>query len=354
MQQKLFTAFLFVTAPIWCQPHVLVTGLQGPQKIILTPLGNLLVSETSTTANAGRISFVTRSGTRRSMFEGFPSGTDVTGGGAGPTAMALREQSLYISMGSGDSERRGQIPGTSIHNPEGTSSPIFASILHVRFDADVDLISGTFRMTPQHQQVLSDGGQVELEDGSGSTAQISLLARFPISEPSPNVIYRFSNPWGLALSADGASLFVTDASANALVRVDTSTGRWRRLVRFPPVPNPGTSGPPNARRGANQRTRLWKPVAGQLSDWISVRSRKRPRFGGEPRHGYDRTVHLLAYLRYGRPVAPAPQCRVAIFRPGVQPEPIRSTSAAGPVAEIRFCASTSGCRGSDYASKFGL
>jgi hypothetical protein len=243
--RSLNALLLLTTAVAWCQqPQVLVTGLQAPQKIILTPRGNLLVSETSTNANAGRISFVTRSGARRSLFEGLPSGTEVVGGGSGPTAMALRERLLYIAIGAGDSERRGQTPGTSIHNPAGPSSPIFASILEVRFGSDVDLITSTFRITPQNQQILADGGKVDLEDGSGSTAQLSLLVRFPISEPSPNVIYRFSNPWGLALSADGATLYVTDASVNALVRVDTTTGRWRRVARFPAISNPGTVGPP--------------------------------------------------------------------------------------------------------------
>jgi hypothetical protein len=196
MSLRSFTAILLFAAPVWCQSQVLVKGLQGPQKTILTPRGNLLVSETSTSPNSGRISFVTRSGVRRSLFEGLPSGTELVGGGSGPTAMALRERSLYGAIGAGDSERRGQTPGTSIHNPEGASSPIFASILEVRFDGDVDLISGTFRITLQHQQTLADGGQVDLEDGSGSAAQIRLLVRFPVSEPSPGVIYRFSNPWG--------------------------------------------------------------------------------------------------------------------------------------------------------------
>ena len=245
MQTKFFFAFALVAAPIWCQPQVVVTGLQAPHKIILTPRGNLLVTETSMNANAGRVSYVTRGGTRRSLLEGLPSGIEVTlAGGSGPSAMALRERTLYLALGAGDTERNGATPGTSIHNPAGASSPLFSSILEIRFSQDVDSIGGTFPMTAQHQQELHDGGEVELNDGSGTTAKISVLVRFPNSEPSPNRIYRFSNPWGLALSVDGRSLYVTDASVNSLARVDTATGKWRRLVRFPPLPNPTPTGPP--------------------------------------------------------------------------------------------------------------
>lgn len=245
MSIKSLTIFLFVASPIWCQPQVLATGLKGPHKIILTPQGNLLVAESGDSPNEGRVSLVTRTGATRSLLEGLPSGIDVTlAGYNGPTGLALRDRTLYLALGNGDGERRGQVPGTSIHRPEGPSSPLFASILEIRFSNDVDAIGGGFRITPQHQQVLNDGGEVELEDGSGGNARISLLARFPVSEPSPNAVYRFSNPWGLALSEDGGSLYVNDASINALVRVNTTTGRWRRVTRFPPVPNPGQVGPP--------------------------------------------------------------------------------------------------------------
>ncbi len=245
MHRRSLTTFLFVVSSAWCQPQVLVTGLQGPHKIILTPRGNLLVSETSMEPNAGRISFVTRSGTRRSLFEGLPSGTEVTlAGGGGPSALALRERTLYVAMGAGDSERRGPSPGTSIHNPVGASSPLFAAILEVRFNEDVDSISGVFRMTPEHQWVLADGGEVELSGDGAGRARVSVLTRFPISEPHPARLYRFSNLWGLALSDDGSSLYVADASMDSLARVETATGRWRRLVRFPPIQNTGTIGPP--------------------------------------------------------------------------------------------------------------
>jgi hypothetical protein len=243
MSIKLLTAFVLLASPVWCQPQTLITGLQTPSKIILTPRGNFLVTETSREENSGRLSFVSRAGVRRSLIEGLPSGTEVTlAGGSGPSAMALRDRTLYLNIGPGDAERTAAAPGTSMLNPQGASSPIFSSTLEIRFSAEVDAISSTFRMTEQHQQALNDGAEVELED-AGATARISLLTRYPIAEPHPQAVYKFSNPWGLALSEDGRSLFQTDASQNCLLRIDTTTGRWRRLARFSPFPNPTPVGP---------------------------------------------------------------------------------------------------------------
>ena len=244
MPTKSLIPLLLFTSSAWSQPQTLITGLQAPNKIILTPRGNFLVTETSTSPNSGRVSFVSRAGGRRSLLEGLPSGTEVTlAGGSGPSAMALRERTLYLTIGPGDAERAGAAPGTSTLNPQSASSPIFSSLLEIRFSADVDSITGTFRMTPQHQQALNDGVEVELSD-AGATTRISLLTRFPLAEPHPAAVYKFSNPWGLALSEDGRNLYLTDASQNCLLRIDTSTGRWRRLARFGPLPNPTPVGPP--------------------------------------------------------------------------------------------------------------
>ncbi len=187
---------------------------------------------------------MTSNGVRRTFLDSLPSGTEVTGGGSGPTGMAVQARTLYIALGGGDAERRGERPGTSVHNPQGASSALFASILRVRVNQDLETVTGPFRLTPAHQQALNEGGEVQIEDGSGGTIALDVLARFPISEPDPNAIYRFANLWGLALSPDGAALFAVDASMNALLRIDTATGRWQRVMRFPPTPNPGTLGPP--------------------------------------------------------------------------------------------------------------
>ncbi len=235
---------LFAAGLLAQQPQEIITGLQAPQKVILTPGGQFLVSETSIAVNSGRVSRVSRAGARQSLLEALPSGTEVVGGGSGPAAMALRDRTLYVSLGAGDSERRGTVAGTTIPNPEGASSPLFASILAFQFSADVDAISAPFSLTPENQLAISDGFEVELSNGAGATAKASLLTRFPIAEPHPNAIYKFSNLWGLAFTPDGRGLYVNDASNNSVSRVDLATGRWQRLMRFAPTRNPGPVGPP--------------------------------------------------------------------------------------------------------------
>ncbi len=244
MLTKFIFMTLLVTVPSWGQPQVVATGLPGAHKLILTSKGNFLVSEPAMMANTGRVSFVSRTGARRSLIEGLPSGIEVTlGGGSGPAAMALRDRTLYLTIGPGDTERSGP-PPTSMLNPAGSTSPLFCSILELRFNQDIDALTGTFRLTMPQQQAMADGAEVELADGSGGTLRASVLTRFPIVEPAPGALYKFSNPWGLALTADGKTLYVTDASVNSVSKVDTATGRWRRMARFPAVPNGTPVGPP--------------------------------------------------------------------------------------------------------------
>src|SRR5262249_32177218 len=53
---------------------VFATGLSAPMKVIMTPEGNLLVSESTVAFNPGRVSIVDRSGARRPFLDGLPSG----------------------------------------------------------------------------------------------------------------------------------------------------------------------------------------------------------------------------------------------------------------------------------------
>ena len=246
MLLKRISIQLLLSAAIWAQqqPQELITGLQAPQKVILTPGGNLLVSETSMAVNSGRVSRVSRAGVRQSLIEALPSGIEVAGGGSGPSAMLLRDRTLYVAIGGGDHERRGTVAGTSLHNPAGPSSPLFTSILTFQLSADVDAVGAPFSLTPELQLAISDGAEVELSNGAGATAKVSLLTRFPISEFDRNAIYKFCNLWGLALTPDGRGLYVNDASNNSVSRVDLATGRWQRLIRFAPTRNPGPVGPP--------------------------------------------------------------------------------------------------------------
>jgi hypothetical protein len=241
---KHLAVLLLASATCWCQPQVIATGLPDAQKLVLTPGGNFLVSQPSQTVNSGRVLFVSRAGVSRSLLAGLPSGIEVTlAGSSGPSAMAIRGRTLYLSLGLGDLERRGPAP-TSVLNPAGASSPLYCTILELRFNLDIDSLAGTFQLTPALQQNLADGLEVELSDGSGGTAKVSVLTRLPHFEPAPGVLYRFSNPWGMALTEDGKSLYVNDASNNSLLKIDTANGRWRRFARFPQVANPTPVGPP--------------------------------------------------------------------------------------------------------------
>lgn len=242
---SLASILLFLAVPLAAQAQrVVATGLRTPHKLVLTPGGNFLVSEPTTEINSGRVSFVSRSGVRRSLFEGLPGGVDDVGGPAGPSAMALRGRTFYLAFGGGDAGRMGPEPGRPIHNPEGLSSPIWSSVLKIEFNLDVDAVGGTFVITPALQQTLANGYAVDVEDGAGGSARVLSLADIPNSIPDPVTIYRFANPWGLALSDDGETLFLTDASFNALLRIDTTTGRMQRTASFPPLPNVAPIGPP--------------------------------------------------------------------------------------------------------------
>jgi len=245
MHRTILFSILITASAAFAQPQTIITGLQSPRRIILTPRGNFLVTESTSAINTGRVSFVSRGGTRRSLLEGLPSGVEVTGlNSSGPAALALRDRTLYLAIGAGDSERSGTRPGSSIYNPAGESSPIFASVLKIQLGSDIDVLTGTFTFTPQIQQQLADGDDVDLSDGAGGTARVSVLCDFPDGVPDANTIYRFSNPFSLLLTPDGTTLYMTDASQDTLVKIDTATGRWRRLLRFPKGQNPTPIGPP--------------------------------------------------------------------------------------------------------------
>lgn len=242
---QLFAATLAATTILSAQaPTVVTSGLQSPQRLLLTPRGNFLVSESGAAVNEGRVSFVSRSGTRRSLVEGLPAGADVEGGFSGPTALALQDRRLFVAVGPGDSERRGTKPGTSVYNPAGFASPLFASILVFEFSQPVDMTVGTVQLTPAHHQQLADGEALQLRDGAGGSAMVSLLVKLPEATPDPNALYRFSNPYSFEFSRNGRSLYYADASQDTIVEVDLLTSRRKTLVRFPKFANPTKVGAP--------------------------------------------------------------------------------------------------------------
>jgi hypothetical protein len=149
--------------------------------------------------------------------------------------MALRDRTLYLSIGPGDSERPGATPGTSRLNLDASRRS--SRRCQIRFSADVDALGGTF-MTRSISR-LNGGGRTA--DGA-TGARISLLTRFPMARRIGRL--QVLQSWGLALAEDGPTS-LADAS-NCLLRIDTTTGRWREwrdLVRSnrpvgPPLADP--------------------------------------------------------------------------------------------------------------------
>jgi DNA-binding beta-propeller fold protein YncE len=222
------------------QSNVFATGLQTPIRLLFTPRGSLLVSEGGpfpATANTGRVSILDRSGNRRTLLEGLPSGPAHFTNPYGPTSMALDGRTLYLVIGEGD-VMAGVPPNYGI-NLNGPSSPIVVSVLKIRFSAQLEQIMSGFRLTLDHHWQLFDGFELELRNQTGDRATIELLTAFRtlIRDPAgiSAVTVRESNPYGVVLDTANRTLYISDASRDSVVKVDTMTGRSQLLVRFPPV-----------------------------------------------------------------------------------------------------------------------
>jgi hypothetical protein len=223
---------------------VLNTGLTQPTKIMLTPQGNLLVTETLGPPNSGRVSIVDRNGIRRTLIDGLPSGISPEGP-SGPTGLDMRGRTLFVAIGEGDATVAGPIPGTQLPNPN-PSSLLLSSVLAINFDTNIEKTTQGFSLSPDDQTILAFGRDVTLSNGGRNTITVKLLADFPDFAPNPiqplptNV--RASNPFALVVGGD--DLFVADAGSNSVRKVNIASGNWQTLTVFPPRPNPLPFGPP--------------------------------------------------------------------------------------------------------------
>jgi hypothetical protein len=214
---------------------VFAEGLQRPLRATFTPQGNLLVSEGGLPApNTGRLSLLDRSGARRSIIEGLPSGPAHFTLPYGPTSTAIDGNIVYLLIGEG--VYSGSPPNVVI-NPQGPASPIFSSILKIVFSAEIDRLRGTFRLGSADQWALLDGYDVELSNDAGERARVLLLTalrplvRNVLGGPSPT---RQSDPYGLVLDSENATLYFSDPGMETVSRVDTTIGRPQVMVRFLP------------------------------------------------------------------------------------------------------------------------
>ncbi len=227
-----------------CPAPVFASGLRAPAKIIFSQKGNLLVAEQGTAApNTGRISIIDpTSGAIRTLLDGLPSALNLIGGEpspSGPSGLAMRGRTLYITIGSGNTTLPGPAPGAEVPNPN-VSSPLFSSVLEVHFSAHAEMTTAGFTLTQADQIALKNGAELTLDNGGGDKLTIKLLADFPDYVPAPrhglpnNVVS--SNPFGVVVKGD--QLYVVDASLNLLATVDIETGATATLTTFANLPNP--------------------------------------------------------------------------------------------------------------------
>lgn len=221
-------------------------GLNSPTKIAMSSDGSLLVTESTVTLNTGRISIISRSGgARRSLIEGLPSGPAFPNGAAlGPAGIVVDGRTLYIGITEGNLLVAGATPTSHpVPNPNGPGSPLFSSILKVTLSAEIANIMSGFNLTRENQDTLADGKQVMLSNNEGQTAAVEVLTDFPDYSLDPIEVFGHTTPYALALDNAKRFLYVADAGGNRIIKLDTSTGRWQTLVRFPRISLPAGSGP---------------------------------------------------------------------------------------------------------------
>src|SRR5439155_24363074 len=121
-----------------------------------------LASESTVQLTTGRISIVDRTGARRTLIDGLPSGPAFPGNSPeGPSALALDGNTLYVGILEGNALIAGPAAlGHPIPPPDGPGSPIFSSILKLRFGADVDRIMTGFSLSLDDHFALADRTEV--------------------------------------------------------------------------------------------------------------------------------------------------------------------------------------------------
>jgi sugar lactone lactonase YvrE len=145
-------------------------------------------------------------GTARPVAVGLPSYGEAEGSGAdgatGPAGLVATRESLWLAVGG---------PGT---------------------------------LTPFVQTLRHDGAVLRVDLATGAVAQVADLVAHERAH-DPDGLGANANPYGLARAPDGV-LYVADAGANALLRVDPASGRVSTAAVFEGLPapeaNPGRQG----------------------------------------------------------------------------------------------------------------
>lgn len=173
----LFTFLPGASVKAQCPAPVFASGLRAPTKIIFSQKGNLLVAEQGSAGpNTGRISIIDpNSGAIHTLLDGLPSALNLVGGEpapSGPSGLAMRGRTLYITIGSGNTTLPGIAPGAEVPN-SGVSSPLFSSVLEVHFSAQAEMTTNGFTLTAADQLALKDGQTLALDNGGGDKINVS-------------------------------------------------------------------------------------------------------------------------------------------------------------------------------------
>src|SRR5438067_3244280 len=187
--------------------------LQRPSKLVLTPLGNLLVAEVGmgNPTNTSRVSIVDEDGNRRTLIGGLPSAINAVNVPTGASGLYLRGRTLFVTIGEGDVTRPGPIPRTEVANP-APASPIFSCVLAVHFSAEVERTTTGIALTLADHKALKDGKRLIRTDAAGEKITVELVVDFPDFVPEPLPVLaanvRHSHPYGVV--ADDDYLYVVD------------------------------------------------------------------------------------------------------------------------------------------------
>ena len=90
-RHSLFALLLTLSASAAAQ-QVYVSGLEFPSKVITIPNGYLMVTETGTRPNTGRVTLVAPGGVSRNLIAGLPSGLSY------PTALKYRRKIASVTV----------------------------------------------------------------------------------------------------------------------------------------------------------------------------------------------------------------------------------------------------------------
>lgn len=200
----LMAVTVFLNAAVLAQPLTLSTfasGLNGPIGITSDTNGNLWVAEVGTGNNDGQISILTPNGNKYPFLVGLPSVyVEETGEVVGPWH-------VYV------------LPGNMV-------AMVIGGQAFTSFGASVAFAS-SFGFLPG--------------DDPLTTADITYVDH--IGDYVYSIGYTDSNPYAAEWDSQG-NMYVADAGANAIVRVDASTGDYSIFATFPDFPNPIPVGPP--------------------------------------------------------------------------------------------------------------